>query len=128
MSFGKAISDIEEALQAGSAIHFEMSNLAIVLRHLCIVGCYEMGNPCYGRYESVYRCCDDLGLDISVRRDLVRIYSFRLFADGRAPEPNLPDADLVSNWIFDANHLLRRVKEEIDDQSRSMRRDAYLGA
>lgn len=108
-SFEMAIADVEEALSWGdTGLRYELSALATVIRHSSIVGCYLVGSPCFGRYDSVTRFVERTALDAEIAVDFPSLYQFRLAEcrDMPAPEPSMDEATL---WVHRARLFVKEV-------------------
>jgi hypothetical protein len=110
-SFQIAISDIRTSLRRSKIKSFELSNLAIVLRHAGILGCYALGQPKYGR-DALRRLCALLGKpDVSIAQDYDWIYSFRLYAEHKVSPPPQPDTGRLLTWLGESAMLLSNLDE-----------------
>lgn len=109
--FVRVLDDVERSLQQDHAPAFEMSVVATALRHACILGCYALGRPTFGR-ESAF----GVFLTAVGRSTLVdtarRLYDFRLYEDRRGSLP----FDARSTDVEDALKLARAVLADVDKE------------
>jgi len=83
-SFFLAIEDCQGALMMrDSSPSFELACLATTARHASIVGCYLLGEPTFGRYKSIRRVVELLGLPAEIADDFPGLYRFKLALAGR---------------------------------------------
>jgi hypothetical protein len=111
LSFRRAIDDIGNSCRNNDIEFFELSNLAIVVRHIAILGCYLIGKPDFSRYTAVKVCCASLCPEVMLPKTFPRLYDYRLFADGRGKKPDGVEAAQLWQWLKDAEALLRAVED-----------------
>jgi hypothetical protein len=111
-SFESVLDDVECALRDDHSPAFELAVIATALRHSCILGCYAVGEPTFGR-GSAFR----LFLGRAGREDLIeaalQLYEFRLYEDGRGPLPFKATTKDVRLWLTHAREVLHAVAREL---------------
>lgn len=112
ISFGLALDDIEDALNAGdTSPAFELGAIATVMRHSSIVGCYLRGSLCFGRYESVRRFCEIAELPSDISSGFPALYEFRMYQARRAVRPTANGTEREARrWLHLARMFLREVQ------------------
>lgn len=113
-SFGVVLGDVEHALQGDHAPAFELSVISTALRHACILGCYAIGKPTFGRHTAFEVFLKHAGYE-DLLRDAQRLYDFRLYEDQRAPAPYPASTRDVQLWLVRARYILRAVEGAIRD-------------
>jgi hypothetical protein len=104
-SFGLVVEDVERSLMTDHSPAFELSVIATALRHACILGCYAIGRPTFGRNSAFEVFLEHVGRPHLVS-EAQRVYEFRLYEDGRAPTPFDPTTDDVRSWLGTARTVL----------------------
>jgi predicted nucleotidyltransferase len=111
-TFVRVLADVNDALNGDHSPEFELSVIATALRHSCILGCYAVGEPKFGR-----RSAFELFLRRSGREDLVEaaqeLYEFRLYEDGRGTRPYRATTADVRLWLVRAREVLAAVRREL---------------
>lgn len=109
LAFDSAVNDSEESLQLGdSSLEFELANLATIIRHCSILGCYLSGAPDFGRYSAVAKLTSRLGLPLG--DEFPHLYSFRMaLARGGNPPEGATVADAF-RWCLNARRLVKGVR------------------
>lgn len=115
LSFRLVLDDVELSLDADCSPAFELSVIATTLRHACILGCYAIGRPTFGRNTAFDVFLEHIGHS-NTALEARSLYEFRLYEDGRAPIPFEPTSDSVRIW-------LSRAREVLDNVGRSLRGD-----
>jgi hypothetical protein len=115
-SFVRVLDDVECALTGDHSPAFELAVIATALRHSCILGCYAVGEPRFGR-----RSAFELFLRRAGCEDLIgaaqQLYDFRLYEDGRSTLPFTATTTEVRLWLTRARHVLGAVERELDGLS-----------
>ena len=111
--FAAVLDDVEGALELDHVPAFELAVVATALRHACILGCYAIGQPTFGR-----RSAFGLFLRTAGRPELVdeaeQLYEFRLHDDGRGPLPYEPTTRDVECWIARTRDVMGDVERTLD--------------
>jgi predicted nucleotidyltransferase len=112
-SFARVLDDVEESLRGDHSPAFELAVIATALRHACILGCYALGRPRFGR-----RSAFDVFLRHAKRDDLIEpareLYGFRLYEDSRGTAPFAAKSADVILWLENAREVLTAVGRELD--------------
>jgi predicted nucleotidyltransferase len=112
-SFVTVLDDVEHSLYGDHSPAFELSVIATALRHACILGCYAIGRPTFGR-ESAFR----IFLGQAGLKELIpqaqRLYMFRLYEDHRAPAPFEASTEDVRSWLGRARQVIGVVEGCLD--------------
>lgn len=111
IAFRTVAMDVKASLLEGGFIPFELSVLATVVRHACILGCYLEDRPTFGRFTPVNRLVTLWDLDKNIIRTYSKIYSYKLFADKRIDEPPTNTLAEARNFCEHANGVLDRMEE-----------------
>lgn len=115
-SFVRVLDDVECALTGDHSPAFELAVIATALRHSCILGCYAVGEPRFGR-----RSAFELFLRSAGCEDLIgaaqQLYDFRLYEDGRGTLPFTATTTEVRLWLTRARQVLAAVERELDGLS-----------
>jgi predicted nucleotidyltransferase len=98
-AFRSALDDIGQSLSEDGAVWFEMSVLASTIRHAAILACYVMGELGFGRSAPVANVVRQWNLGPDCNRHFDRLYEYRLFEEGRAPQPQPPTRSEVLEWL-----------------------------
>lgn len=111
-AFQMVLADVERSLVTDHSPSFELSVIATAIRHACILGCYAIGRPTFGRNSAF-----EVFLLHAGRSDRVaaaqRLYEFRLHEDGRAPAPFAPDTSDIHAWLATARDILADVERSL---------------
>lgn len=112
-SFGRVLDDVEESLRDDHSPPFELAVIATALRHACILGCYAIQRPTFGRQSAF-----DVFLRYAGYGDLVepaqQLYDFRLFEDNRARAPFRATTTDVEIWLDRARKVVGAVNKELN--------------
>lgn len=115
-AFVRVLGDVEGSLVADHAPAFELSVVATALRHACILGCYRIGRPTFGRNSAF-----DVFLSAVGKSRLVapaqRLYEFRLYEDGRGPAPFPPTTRATRSWLMETRDVIEDVRGVSGDQA-----------
>jgi predicted nucleotidyltransferase len=114
-SFVTVLDDVEGSLTRDHSPTYELSVIATALRHACILGCYAINRPSFGRASAFAVFLLHAGLGAMVD-DAQRLYGFRLHEDGRAPAPFDPSTEDVRLWLAQARMVIAEVARYLDDQ------------
>jgi hypothetical protein len=110
LAFGAAIADSEDALRAGdTSVEFELANIATVVRHCSILGCYLAGQPTFGRYEAVKRLCKIVGAPDQIGRQFPHLYNYRLALARNLSVPAGATIEYAIEWCRRARSLVEKV-------------------
>ena len=112
-SFRQVLDDVEESLTEESSPAFELSVIATAVRHSCILGCYAIGRPTFGRRTAFGVFLEHLDLGYLIA-DAERLYEFRLYEDGRAAAPFAATLGDVRIWLERARLVVKGVAEVLD--------------
>ena len=107
-AFAESIDSIEVGLaDPDQTIEFELSALAMVVRHLSILICYLTGEVNFSRLQSLHLATNATGVASRLERDFKYLYDFRLFALGRIEtSPSIPSPERVNVWIEESRQLV----------------------
>jgi hypothetical protein len=113
-SFEAVLADVESAVAGDHSPPFELAVIATTMRHACILGCYAIGQPTFGRRAafSVFLRHVDRG---SLVESANRLYHFRLFEDGRSAIPYRPTTRDVMQWLRITSRVIEEVQFAIDN-------------
>lgn len=114
-SFRLVLDDVQESLAGEPSPAFELSVIATALRHSCILGCYAMGHPTFGRRTAFHVFLERCGLGDLVS-DAERLYEFRLYEDERAVAPFGATVEDVRVWLERARIVVDAVAEALDER------------
>lgn len=108
-AFEEAIESIGHEIEdEGASIEFEISALAMIVRHLSILICYLADEVNFSRVQSLRMAADITGAASSLRDDFDYIYEFRLFSLGRTDKrPAIPSHERVKLWIDESRNLIK---------------------
>lgn len=113
--FAAVLEDVEGVLALDHVPAFELAVVATALRHACILGCYAIGQPTFGRKSAF-----ELFLQTAGRPELLReaeqLYEFRLHDDGRGPLPYEPTTRDVECWIGRTRDVMGDVERTLGGQ------------
>jgi hypothetical protein len=113
-SFGTVLDDVELSLSGDHSSAFELSVIATALRHACILGCYAIGQPTFGRESAFRTFLSHAGFEELIPQSQV-LYMFRLHEDYRAPAPYVASTEDVRTWLERSRDVLGAVKGCLDD-------------
>ena len=110
-SFRLSLEDIRQALASGDTTpEFELSSLATTVRHSSILGCYLVGKPEFGRYASVRKFCEMVGLPSQIGNEFVELYQFRMMIVRKAEAPVRGELDVyAANWLAWSKDIVEEV-------------------
>lgn len=110
--FERALLDASESISRGDgSVWFEMSSVATVCRHACILGCYLLGYPDFGRYSAVQSFCERTGVGAELASVFPALYGYRMeITRGCAPEAADMSAEAAISWCDKVSDLLSEVK------------------
>jgi Nucleotidyltransferase domain len=110
-SFRLSLEDVRQALASGDTTpEFELSALATTVRHSCILGCYLVGKPEFGRYAPVSTFCDMVGLPSQIGSEFVELYQFRMMIVRKAEAPVRGELDAYAmNWLEWSEDIVEEV-------------------
>lgn len=112
-SFAIVLDDVERSLIRDHSPAFELSVVATAFRHACILGCYAIGRPTFGRHSAFKVFLGHSGFD-SLVEDAQRLYGFRLHEDSRAPAPFDASTEDVRFWLAPVRQVIDAVGRELD--------------
>jgi len=110
-SFEIVVNDIQEAIQYSPRI-FELSVLAMVIRHMCILGCWLLEKPTFTRVGPILTLTTHFALNPTISAEFSDLYQFRLYSEGRVLFKDLPDKFAAEVWIDHAREILSVLKEQ----------------
>jgi len=113
-SFDTVLDDVQRSLAADHSPTFELSVIATALRHSCILGCYAIGQPTFGRHAPFDVFLSHVGY-ASLIDEVQKLYYFRLHEDARANVPFEATSDDVRLWLARAREIVDAVRRELDD-------------
>ena len=118
--FQTVLGDVEESIDSGGAEIFELSVLATLIRHCSILGCWTLGQPCFGRLLPVSRFVSETRLAADISDGFSELYMFRMYVDRRIDENHLPEQPDVRQWLRRSSAVVLKVEELIHGQSDPM--------
>lgn len=108
--FQKVVRDVRESLESGSApVAFELSTLATVFRHASILACNVAGRPCFSRLGPVSTVVDLWRLPPEWTAEFATFYDFRMYAEGRATQPDNSSIRFARLWCDRTDALLTEL-------------------
>lgn len=113
IAFRTVTMDVKASLSEGGFVPFELSVLATVVRHACILGCYLEDRPTFGRLTPVKRLVTLWDLNKNIIQTYSKIYSYKLFADKRIDEPPTNTLAEARNFCDHADGVLDRMEETV---------------
>jgi predicted nucleotidyltransferase len=113
-SFVSVLDDVESSLAGDHSPAFELSVIATALRHSCILGCYAIGRPTFGRVSAFEVFLTHGGFD-ALLEEVQQLYFFRLHEDLRAPAPFEATTDDVRLWLSRTRKVVAAVERALDD-------------
>jgi len=109
--FRLVADDVEEsARQEEGDLYFESSLIAATIRHACILACYILRLPCFGRTEPVARAVALLQLDPQIANDFFDLYRVRLCTERSKDDGPGATWQQVRLW----SSRLQKVLDELD--------------
>jgi predicted nucleotidyltransferase len=111
-SFTAVLDDVERSLREDHAPAFELSVIATALRHSCILGCYGLGQPTFGRRSAFAIFLSQTGFEELID-EAQQLYEFRLYEDERAPAPFPASTEDVLTWLDRAREIIGAVEEAL---------------
>jgi hypothetical protein len=117
ISFRQAIDDVRLALAGPCSPLFEASSLAMVVRHIAILGNYVLNAPCFSREGAIVRLGSKLGIQMCDINPLLRLQRYRLHEEGRCAVLG-PTVDLLAGWTDLANNFLTALERRINVPSK----------
>jgi hypothetical protein len=114
-SFDTVLDDVECSLAGDHSPAFELSVIATALRHSCILGCYAIGQPTFGRRTAFAVFLGHVGYP-SLVHAAQELYEFRLHEDARANVPFAATTEDVRDWLARAREIVAAVRKELDDR------------
>lgn len=108
--FRTVISDVQDSLNDGGSLVFELSVLATILRHSSILGCWIAGNPSFGRVEPVIRYVKTHGLCSSIAAEFPALYKYRLYIDGKIPSVGELVPYEVDIWLERTTQIIETLE------------------
>ena len=112
-SFVTVLDDVECSLSGDHSPAFELSVIATALRHACILGCYAIDRPTFGRETAFRIFLGQQGL-VDLAAQAQRLYTFRLYEDHRAPAPFEASSEDVRSWLVRARQVIGVVEGCLD--------------
>lgn len=116
-AFATVISDVKEELRNGSPPSYELGVLGTVVRHASILGCYIIGEPCFGREAPIRNFVKATGLPLVIGSEFSDLYQFRLAAEGRLPRALRPTLGFTKKWIARSELVVKCIGELADDEN-----------
>lgn len=111
--YREAVRDVKLSLQHGGSVPFELSVLATTLRHACVLGCYVIQGPNFGRYSAIekyIRARQVPGWSHTKVRSLVQ---YKLWSEARAPAPSHLELESDPHGLcVDVEAVITRVEED----------------
>lgn len=112
--FRTVLEDVGTSVGNGEAsLIFEMATLGTVFRHASILGCALEGFPCFSRREPVEKLVSAWKLPNRWAREFPKLYGYRLYADGRAPQHYEPSMEFVRVWCMRTRMLVDKLEERV---------------
>ncbi len=107
-AFAESLDSIEAGLRdPDGVVEFELSALAMVVRHLSILVCYLLGKVNFSRLQSLEIATRATGVASGVQADFEYLYGFRMYALGRTEIcPSIPERERVNMWIDESRQLV----------------------
>lgn len=118
-SFQQVLDDVERSIANDHVPAFELSVIATALRHACILGCYAIGYPAFGR-NSAFAVFLEHARRVEDVAAAQQLYEFRLHEDGRAPVPFAASTNDVERWLTNAREILADVEGSLYGDSRAV--------
>ncbi|MCU7838967.1 MAG: nucleotidyltransferase domain-containing protein [Candidatus Thiodiazotropha sp. (ex Troendleina suluensis)] len=107
--FLTVLDDVNESIQSGGILTYELAVLGTVLRHSSILGCWLNAKPCFGRIEPVKRVVAEYGLNPNIATGFSGLYEFRLYVDGRVTNVQEPSHDQADEWLSWVREVVNAV-------------------
>lgn len=127
-SFRAAVDDVKSSIAQGGSPVFEMSVLATLCRHACILACYVRGTPRFGRLSPIQTVLPELGFRQETVDLFGRLYGFRLHAVRGAPLPFVPSDGSVVAAARLVGEILTLVEGEVNEYQGRLPQAAEGGA
>ena len=115
-AFNVVLEDVERSLVVGDVVDFDLSVLATVIRHASILGCWVLGEPCFGRTWPVDHFAHTAIGDSRAMAGFADLYGYRLYYDERIRAHELVRIR-PSLWVRRAKTLLVVLQEVINGHS-----------
>lgn len=112
-SFVTVLDDVECSLSGDHSPAFELSVIATALRHACILGCYAIGRPTFGRESAFRNFLGHTGFEELIPQSQL-LYMFRLYEDHRAPAPYEASTEDVRSWLDRVRQVIGVVEGCLD--------------
>ena len=116
-AFRTVLSDVREELVHESSVSYELAVLGTVIRHASILGCYLLGQPCFGRTEPVRRFSEVLDLPVGFTDQFATMYQYRLALEGRRCQVSTANYQQGTKWVRWAERIVRRVGDLCNEES-----------
>jgi hypothetical protein len=122
-AFQMGLTEARQSLLTGGSLPFELSVLATIVRHSCILGCYLIGQPTFGRSEPVRVICNEWHLPPGISQDYQYLYQYKLLAETRVSQvtTQLAQKDAIQ-WCERIDGLLGRLEVEVERYCSEMSR------
>jgi Nucleotidyltransferase domain len=112
-SFETVLTDVAGSLGGDHSPPFELAVIATTMRHACILGCYGIGQPTFGRSAAFKLFLSHVDRD-SLIDPAIRLYKFRLYEDGRCEMPFRPTTSDVEWWLETTRAVISQVRVALD--------------
>ena len=106
--FRVVLEDVADSLGSGGQRVYELSVLATVTRHSCVLGCWLLDRPSFGRLEPVSCFVASRSIENVVGNEFPRLYDYRLYADGRIGRECLQEIS-ASEWLKRTRDIVESV-------------------
>lgn len=116
IGFDVVLQDIERSATY-SPRNFELSVLAMVLRHICILGCWQIGTPVFTRYGPISTLAKHFKLNPVIVSEFNTLYEFRLYSAGLVGNKTLSKECSVLDWVMRARGILDLLKGNVYDKN-----------
>jgi len=117
--FRTTLNDIREGIDDDARLPFELSVLATLIRHSCVLISYLIGQSTFGRLDPVRVVASHFSLDSTITTDFPGLYCYRLLADGRARECMPLPVGLIKLWLNRADRVLEILEVQIGEFERN---------
>lgn len=108
--FKAVLNDVADSISSGGTLCFELSVVATVIRHACILGCWLNGEPSFGRSEPVRKFVTQAALPVYLADEFAALYRFRMYFEGRLSQPSFHGVADVREWIARGHSLVSAVE------------------
>lgn len=105
LAFHTVVDDSVMAVSSGHEPSYEAGVVATTIRHSSILGCWLLGEPSFGRIEPTARIFDQMGYGDELVRDYEKLYSCKLYSEGRLSSIDMPSATYVLRWCETAREI-----------------------